>query len=80
MYRDFRDRIDLPCEKNKFDSGGSFAIDFIVPVAGTRCPAGPDRVHCLPAGYAWPAASPVLLVKADWFAASQARLDDRGAG
>jgi 5,5'-dehydrodivanillate O-demethylase len=29
VYRDFRDRIDLPCEKNKFDSGGSFAIDFI---------------------------------------------------
>jgi 5,5'-dehydrodivanillate O-demethylase len=29
VYRDFRDRIELPCEKNKFDSGGSFAIDFI---------------------------------------------------
>jgi 5,5'-dehydrodivanillate O-demethylase len=29
VYRDFRDRVDLPCEKNKFDSGGSFAIDFI---------------------------------------------------
>jgi 5,5'-dehydrodivanillate O-demethylase oxygenase subunit len=29
VYRDFRDRIDLPCEKNKFDAGGSFAIDFI---------------------------------------------------
>ena len=23
------DRIDLPCEKNKFDAGGSFAIQFI---------------------------------------------------
>src|SRR5271157_5445580 len=29
VYRDFRDRIDLPCEKNKFDAGVSFAIDFI---------------------------------------------------
>jgi len=29
VYRDFRDRIDLPCEKNKFDAGASFAIDFI---------------------------------------------------
>jgi 5,5'-dehydrodivanillate O-demethylase len=29
VYRDFRDRIDLPCEKNKFDAGGSFAIQFI---------------------------------------------------
>ncbi len=29
VYRDLRDRIDLPCEKNKFDSGGAFAIDFI---------------------------------------------------
>ena len=29
VYRDFRDRIDLPCEKNKFDAGGSFAIEFI---------------------------------------------------
>ena len=29
MYRDFRDRIDLTCEKNKFDAGGSFAIAFI---------------------------------------------------
>ena len=24
-----RDRIDLPCEKNKFDAGGPFALDFI---------------------------------------------------
>ena len=29
VYRDFRDRVDLPCEKNKFDAGGSFAIQFI---------------------------------------------------
>ncbi len=29
VYRDFRDRIDLPCEKNKFSSGAAFAIDFI---------------------------------------------------
>jgi 5,5'-dehydrodivanillate O-demethylase len=29
VYRDFRERIDLPCEKNKFDAGGSFAIQFI---------------------------------------------------
>ena len=29
VYRDFRDRVDLPCEKNKFDAGGSFAIEFI---------------------------------------------------
>jgi 5,5'-dehydrodivanillate O-demethylase len=29
VYRDYRDRIDLPCEKNKFDAGVSFAIDFI---------------------------------------------------
>jgi 5,5'-dehydrodivanillate O-demethylase len=29
VYRDYRSRIDLPCEKNKFDAGASFAIDFI---------------------------------------------------
>jgi len=29
VYRDYRDRVDLPCEKNKFDAGGSFAIEFI---------------------------------------------------
>ncbi len=29
MYRDYRPRVDLPCEKNKFDAGVSFAIDFI---------------------------------------------------
>ena len=29
VYRDYRERIDLPCEKNKFDAGVSFAIDFI---------------------------------------------------
>ncbi len=29
VIRDPHDRIDLPCEKNKFDSGGSFAIEFI---------------------------------------------------
>src|SRR5438046_10248318 len=29
VIRDQHDRIDLPCEKNKFDAGGSFAIQFI---------------------------------------------------
>ena len=29
VYRDYRSRIELPCEKNKFDAGVSFAIDFI---------------------------------------------------
>ena len=29
VIREKHDRIDLPCEKNKFDAGGSFAIQFI---------------------------------------------------
>jgi 5,5'-dehydrodivanillate O-demethylase len=29
VIRSLHDRIDLPCEKNKFDAGVSFAIDFI---------------------------------------------------
>jgi 5,5'-dehydrodivanillate O-demethylase oxygenase subunit len=29
VIRHRHDRIDLPCEKNKFDAGASFAIDFI---------------------------------------------------
>ena len=29
VIREPHDRIDLPCEKNKFDAGGSFAIEFI---------------------------------------------------
>ena len=29
MYRDDPSPVDLPCEKNKFDAGGSFAIQFI---------------------------------------------------
>ena len=29
VIREKHDRIDLPCEKNKFDAGPSFALDFI---------------------------------------------------
>jgi 5,5'-dehydrodivanillate O-demethylase oxygenase subunit len=29
VIRERHDRIDLPCEKNKFDAGPAFAIDFI---------------------------------------------------
>jgi 5,5'-dehydrodivanillate O-demethylase len=29
VIREPHSRIDLPCEKNKFDAGPSFAIDFI---------------------------------------------------
>jgi 5,5'-dehydrodivanillate O-demethylase len=29
VTREPHDRIDLPCEKNKFDAGASFALDFI---------------------------------------------------
>jgi 5,5'-dehydrodivanillate O-demethylase oxygenase subunit len=29
VIREAHERIDLPCEKNKFDAGPSFAIDFI---------------------------------------------------
>ena len=29
VVRDAHHRIDLPCEKNKFDAGASFALDFI---------------------------------------------------
>jgi 5,5'-dehydrodivanillate O-demethylase len=29
VIRDRRERIDLPCEKNKFDAGPTFALDFI---------------------------------------------------
>jgi 5,5'-dehydrodivanillate O-demethylase len=29
VVREKHDRIDLPCEKNKFDAGPRFALDFI---------------------------------------------------
>lgn len=36
--REERDRIDLPCEKNKFDAGAGFAIDFIYRGSSRFCP------------------------------------------
>jgi 5,5'-dehydrodivanillate O-demethylase len=29
VIREPHERIDLPCEKNKFDAGAAFALDFI---------------------------------------------------